>query len=150
MTNGIKGLVCALGMLLPATASAWNYTGNPTVSIWVDRSAHDIQSASVNVAEVRVHKCAGGYATYAVDQTLDLTTTLTLTIQGGDLCGVSVDYGSTMRVEQTGQGWIVDHEEVSSSIELQEVGPSSAALTPLQMVEGPVSGQYPRIYVDIN
>lgn len=137
--------------LLPMNATAWTFTGTPVANIWVDRSANDLQDANVTVDSIRVHKCAGGYNTYNVDQALDLVNTLTVSIDAGDYCGVSVQMGTTMRIQQENGGFIVDYEEFNTSIELDGPdGTGSAALLPLEVIEGPTSGSNPRIYVDIN
>ena len=152
MNRTFAAAVLAVGVLIPANSDAWVFQGNPGLSIWVDRSLNDLDSAEVTIDSVRVHKCAGGYNSYDVDQTLDLTGTLTVTIDAGDYCGVSVQYGTTMRIEQTGSaGFVVDYEEANTSIELDDAsGTGSSALLPLDVIQGPAGGGAPRLYVDIN
>ena len=151
MNRSFLTAALAVGTLFSANAQAWVFTGNPSLNIWVDRSLNDLDTADVTVDSVRVHKCAGGYNSYDVDQTLDLTGTLTVNIADGDYCGVSVHYGTTMRIEQVSGGFVVDYEEASTSIELDgSAGTGSSALLPLDVISGPAGGGSPRIYVDIN
>ncbi len=149
MKSGINGVVCVLGLMLSGNAQAWEFTGNPNVSIHVDRKVGDVAKAEVIVDSVRMHKCSGGEVIYDIDQTVDLDTPLTLTIAGGDFCAMSVDYGSSMLIEIE-NAWTALHHESSSMIELDADGNSSAALTPLELISGSWSGGYPRVIVAID
>ncbi len=48
-------------------AHAWIYVGNPKLTVEVNRPEGDFVSGSVDLHQVRMHLCAGGYTTYAVD-----------------------------------------------------------------------------------
>lgn len=141
----------SLSLCIVPAAHAWVFGGNPTVEIWIDRPVGDIERADVTLDEIRVGKCAGGYDTYVIDQELDLASNFALTIAGGDLCSVTAIWGSTAsEVERANAGWIVAHDAPSTSVDLVETGASSRKLTPLDVIQGPVEGQFPRLYVDIN
>lgn len=145
----IAPVVVALAAIIPQSAYAWFYAGNPKLGIWVDRPAHDLLAADVTLNLVRVHKCGGGYDTYTVNQTLDLVTHYSITINGGNLCGVSLDWTSSMLVEKQG-AWVVEYDESVTSIELTEADSDYSVLSPVDVVSGTFSGAFPRAYVDID
>ena len=139
--------------LLGTPAHAWQWTGNPTLTLWVDREVtSDLDSADVGLGEVRVHRCEGGYDAYPVDDEVDLVEGLSVSIEGGDLCGVSVWFDTALVIRQSADGFQYTFQQLSKGVVLDaEVGPYSAALTPVAIEVGPLDGLGPsRLYVDIN
>jgi hypothetical protein len=88
-----------VALALPVPAHAVIYIGNPTLGFRVDRPANDYVDGSVYLIGVRVHYCGGGYDDYAVGQTIDPVAGYTVTVSGGNLCGATWAWGSTMSIE---------------------------------------------------
>lgn len=140
-------LFSALALGISHTAQAWLFLGNPKISIAVDRPEVDLVSATVVLDQVRVHKCGGGYTDYAVDETIDAVAGWDITVTGGDLCGVSFDWDSTMAIE--GDDWALDYDEVRTSVTLDGSTTVWTGLTPFTVTEGEFSGNPPRLYVTV-
>ncbi len=128
-------------------AHAYIFIGNPGTTISVD-PAGGLTEAEATVDAIRVHKCGGGYTTFDIDETVDLIAGITIDIQPGDLCGVSVDWGSDVTFGT--DAWSGTYDEPYTSVTL-DGSPStvSTALTPFEVTSGTFSGSPPRLVVTV-
>ncbi len=144
-----RALLLAL-LALPQAAHAWKMDGNPILDVEVKRNLNDLARADVYLDEIRVHKCGGGYDAYPVGQFLDLTATFSIEVAPADVCAVSLHYGTAMEMEQVNDGFIVQYTGAFSAIEIVDDSPASTALAPVEVIRGPFTGKYPRVWADFN
>jgi hypothetical protein len=118
------------------------------VKLQVDRAAGDLTSAVGTLDAVRMHACGGGYTDFAVDEELDLTTQVTVTVSAGAWCGVSALWGSSLVISNG--SWTVEYAEpYTSAVIDSNPEDTSVALTPVDVVSGTPSGLPPRLYVTV-
>ena len=144
-------LKSAVLLLLTTVASqaahAWVYIGNPKLTVTVDRPQHDLLAADAVIEGVRVHRCGGGFDDYSVGASYDLVDGYGLDIEGGNLCGVSVDWSDELLVETPTAS--LSYDEPSTSVTLDGTDASWSLLTPFVVEEGTMSGAPPRMVVVI-
>ena len=133
--------------LYAAPAEAYVYVGNPVLGIRIVRTEGDLVSGSAWLTGVRVHHCGGGYDDYAADELVDPTDGWSTTIEGGDLCGVTVRWDSDVLVDSS--SFELRYEYPSTSIVLTGASSDETALTPFVTVSGTFSGSTPELSVTI-
>jgi hypothetical protein len=95
-----------------------------------------------------MHKCAGGYTDFPVEQTVDLKNTFTKTVAGGDWCGVSVRWGSNVQI--TNGTWTVEYSEAYTAMAIDgNPAAENTTMTPYDVVNSPFSGGAPRLYMTL-
>jgi hypothetical protein len=127
-----------------APAGATLYTGNPDLGFRVDRPQGDYTDGEVVLDKVRVHHCGGGSTDYDIDETVDPVEGYSLTISGGDHCGVTWFWDSDLDIDGSGSygTFTVRFSEASTGVTLDtEIDP--VALTPYEVVSGTMSGGGP-------
>jgi len=145
-TRNAALLVGAIALYCPA-ASAVIHVGNPQgppkAEFKVSPPEGTVTSGSVYVDHVRVHDCDGTYTDYDVDAVISPWVWFSVDIDGGDLCELSVAWGSDMVIDGTDDSGgvytlrytgiadmalITGHEEVQP---LEPVSVESGSVPPL-------------------
>lgn len=143
----LRVAVLSLPFAAPAPARAVVYTGNPTVTIRVDRLAHDYVSGEVELEGVRVHHCAGGSTDHPVGEIIDPVEGFELPISAGDHCGLTLYWGSSLDI--TGPGYVVRYDEPSTDVVLDDPI-DKVELTPYSVVSGSMGGAGPWLVTSID
>ncbi len=132
-------LTAVAALAFGTQAHAYIYVGNPVLTLKLDRVPGDITAGDATIDGVRVHTCGGGYVDFVLDDVADLAAGWSTTVDSGDLCGVSVDWGSS--VDATNGSWAVAYDEPTTSFTLDgNPAQVSVGLTPFSVVSGTWSG----------
>lgn len=134
-------------LALTTSAHAYIYLGTPEPTFHLEVPNGTLQYADATVTSVRVHNCGGGYDTFPVNDDVDLVAGFSVEIDPGDLCGISVQWGSD--VDFSGVGFDATYDEPYTSVTL-DGSPSTvtAGLTPFEVVSGTMPGM-PRLVVTV-
>lgn len=117
MLKHVAALTLAAAALLPATANAWYYEGNPDLHFRLDRAEHDLIDGSVLVNKLRVTRCNGTYVDYTVNAWVDPVKGYTRhNVIGGDLCSATWYLQTTLAV--AGPGFVVQTDTPTFVIDL--------------------------------
>lgn len=143
------GFCVSLALLWTAApAGAVVYQGNPIAGFHIDRPAGDLVSGTVILTKLRIHDCSGSWTDYPVGATVDPVAGTHVTVSGGDLCGSTWYWGSTMQLYgDNGAPFTLSYGAGSTSIPF---APSSVAVSPYTVVSGSASGSGPRLYGTMN
>ncbi len=131
----------ALFLALASSAHAFVFIGNPKLHLEVSRAEADLTGGDAYVDLVRVHACGGGYTDYAVEQWVDPTDGWDTTIAGGDLCGVSVKWGSDVSVQSS--TFALRYEQLVTQVPFTTSTGGATSLTPLVVESGTLTGSPP-------
>ncbi|MCB9687906.1 MAG: hypothetical protein H6735_22890 [Alphaproteobacteria bacterium] len=134
--------------LLATPAQAFVYVGNPPLTLQVVRDEADLTSGSVDLLGVRVHKCAGGYDDYEIDEVVDPTEPFTVTIAGGNLCAVTVGWSSDLTV--TNGSFVLRYEYAYTTVMLSGAAYDEEPLVPFVVDSGTFSGSKPDLRITID
>jgi hypothetical protein len=134
--------------MLATDASAYVYIGNPIVTVVATRLQGDLTTTAGHLDTLRVHKCAGGYVDYEVDQTIDLVDGWTSTIAPGDYCGVSLHWGSSLEISNG--SWTAEYDEPYTAFPVDGLDPVAQSLTPFTITSGTFSGNAPKLVVTVD
>jgi uncharacterized membrane protein len=143
----IRSLFVAAAMMLPRGSHAFVYVGNPALTFHVARPENDLESGSVVLHQLKMHKCNGQVVTSTYDVTIDPIDGWSTTISAGDYCSATLVWGSVMEVE--GDTFVVEYEAASTTVQLgAQIAP--VLLTPVDIVSGSFSGNVPRLLLEID
>lgn len=130
--------------LAVSPANAWVTTGNPKLTVSIDRSEADLTGGYGILDGVRVHECSGNYEDYTANVTFDPTHGWSTTIAGGDICMVEVLWDPATFV------WSDDFElkSVVTSHNVKIGGATNTTpWTPFMVTEGDFFGSDPVVTV---
>lgn len=137
-----------LGVSVPSHAIV--FTGNQRLSFWVDRSAGDLTDGSVYLNKIRVHKCDNTHVDYPVNASLDPVAGSSIVIAGGDLCGATWYWGSTMTLHgDNGNDFTIDYDD-NTTHNVFASPLVATPLTPYEVTEGSISGTGPKLLLDFH
>lgn len=138
-----------LGLATP-DANAVIYVGNPDLTITVDRSQHDLDSGSVQLDKVRMHACSGTTTDYTVSSTIDPVYGYTLGISGGNYCGVTFFWSSSMLLDGTNNNGAFEFSYSRSTTYVALATPiPPVGLSPITVVYGSPGLGLPELQVAI-
>lgn len=146
MNRAIGILALVLVSTFAGIASGAIYTGNPVLSLRVDRPQHDLVSGDVGLSTVRMEYCGGGYTDYAVGTTIDPVDGYSLPVSSGDYCGVTLLWSGTMTLY--GSNFTLAHSASATYLPL-DTSPSTVLLSSTTVVSGSPSSGTPRLSVNI-
>jgi len=145
-----KSAVLFALVLLPIESPAFVYVGNPILGFRIDRPQGDHIDGSVTLTSVRVIDCAGGHTDYEVNKTIDPVAGYEVQITGGDLCGVTYNWGSSIDINGTGSldDYTVQSTASSTTVALGHLI-MPAHLTQWSVTVGSMSGGGPQVFTYI-
>jgi hypothetical protein len=142
----IRTLFVAATLVSPLSAHAYIYVGNPTLTFHVSRPEHDLETGSVVLHQLKIHKCNGQTITSTPNVTIDPVDGWSASIAGGDLCSATLVWGSVMEIE--GDTFVVEYDAASTTVQLgAQIAP--VTLAPVDVVSGSFSGNVPRLILEI-
>ena len=138
-----------LFLSLVASAHAGIYGGNPGISVWADRAQHDMNDGYAKLGKVRVHICGGNTVVdYTVDEEIDPVEGYTVTVNGGDFCGVTFFWDTDVTIHGgTGTGWGIAYTPSSTYLPISTM---VAPLTPFNLLYGVIYGGNPELHMSID
>ena len=144
----VQSTLVAVALLAPLSANASIYIGNPGVlSFHVSRPEHDLDTGSVVLHQLRLHKCNGQTLVWTVDATIDPVEGWGMTIPAGEHCSVTLVWDSAMEIESA--AFVVEYDQASTPVQLSsQITP--VTLSPIDVVSGTFTGNSPRLVVDID
>lgn len=139
-------LTLLVGALASPAARAVTYSGDPVMTLTVDRPEQDLVEGEVVLDTVRVHTCGGGWASWRPEETIDPVAGWSMDFPTGNLCEVELVWGTTMVLD--GQGYVIEYAEVTTTVDL--VGATQTEdLTPFDLVSGVIHGGNPFVMLTI-
>jgi hypothetical protein len=136
-------------LVLSTAAHAAIYAGNPEMTIKVDRAAHDFATGDVELWKFVVHSCGGGALTYYVNDAIDPVAGWVTHIQGGDLCGITLYWNSSMLIDGSGGAFTIAYTHATTEVSIGATIPS-VALSPVQVISGSYSGGSPALWLKLD